>query len=71
RCGGCYNSVGLGPTGLELRGRVKVTQPEIDRIERFMAAARYNIAINNCEHFANYVVYGLNLSSQQHVWWKS
>ncbi|MGF1496262.1 MAG: lecithin retinol acyltransferase family protein [Elainellaceae cyanobacterium] len=35
-----------------------------------MAAARYSIAINNCEHFANYVRYGINLSSQQHTWWK-
>lgn len=35
-----------------------------------MEAAKYSIAINNCEHFANYVAYGLNLSSQQNLWWK-
>jgi hypothetical protein len=27
-------------------------------------------SINNCEHFANYVLHGINLSSQQHTWWK-
>ncbi|MGK7935444.1 MAG: lecithin retinol acyltransferase family protein [Xenococcaceae cyanobacterium] len=26
---------------------------------------RYNISKNNCEHFANYVCYGLHYSSQQ------
>lgn len=65
-----YHSVGWGQNGLELRGKVRVTPPELERIERFMAVAKYNIAVNNCEHFANYVLYGINLSSQQHIWWK-
>jgi hypothetical protein len=64
------NSVGWGPTGLELRGKVRITSREMERIEKFTAVARYNIALNNCEHFANYVLHGLPLSSQQHVWWK-
>ncbi|MFB2836799.1 hypothetical protein [Floridanema evergladense] len=64
------NSVGWGSTGLELRGNVRVTAQEVERIENFMAVAKYSIAINNCEHFANYVLHGINLSSQQNTWWK-
>ena len=64
------NSVGWGPAGLEVRGRVRVTKTEKQRIECFVAAARYDIAMNNCEHFANYVAHGLALSTQQHTWWK-
>ena len=64
------NSLGWGPKGLELKGVVKVTELQLERVEQFMAAAQYSIAINNCEHFANYVLYGINLSSQQHTWWK-
>jgi hypothetical protein len=63
-------SVGWGASGLELHGVVKVTPVELDRINKFISAAKYNIAINNCEHFVNYVLYGINLSSQQHTWWK-
>jgi hypothetical protein len=65
------NSVGWGPNGLELQGKVRVTSPELERIARFMAVAKYDISLNNCEHFANYVLHGLNFSSQQHSWWKS
>lgn len=65
-----HNSVGWGANGLELRGKVKVTPQELERIERFVAVAKYSIAVNNCEHFANYVLHGINLSSQQHTWWK-
>lgn len=65
-----YNSAGWGPTGLELQGKVRVTLQELERIEQFTAVAKYSIAVNNCEHFANYVLYGINLSSQQHTWWK-
>lgn len=65
-----YNSVGWGASGLELRGLVRITPQEFERIERFMSVAKYSIAVNNCEHFANYVLYGINLSSQQHTWWK-
>lgn len=64
------HSVGWGPAGLEIRGRVRVTKAEQQRIARFAAAARYDIAMNNCEHFANYVAHGLALSTQQHTWWK-
>jgi hypothetical protein len=65
-----YNSVGWGLNGLELRGVVKLTPKEFERLERFMSVAKYSIAVNNCEHFANYILYGINLSSQQHTWWK-
>jgi hypothetical protein len=64
------DSVGWGVNGIELHGVVNVTQAELDRIKKFISAAKYNIAINNCEHFANYVLHGINLSSQQHTWWK-
>jgi hypothetical protein len=63
-------SVGWGSSGIELYGVVKVTPVELDRINKFISAAKYNIAINNCEHFANYVLHGINLSSQQYTWWK-
>jgi hypothetical protein len=62
--------VSWGSSGLELEGFVDVTLEELDRINKFTSAAKYNIAINNCEHFANYVLHGINLSSQQHTWWK-
>jgi Lecithin retinol acyltransferase len=65
------NSVGWMPNGLDLRGKVRITLQEIERVEKFMAVAQYNISLNNCEHFANYVLYGLNFSSQQYVWWKN
>lgn len=65
-----YNSVGWGSRGLELQGVVRITPKEIERVKRFMSVARYSIAVNNCEHFANYVLHGINLSSQQHTWWK-
>ena len=65
-----HNSIGWGAGGLELQGRIKVTLQELERVERFMAVAQYSIAIHNCEHFANYVLHGINLSSQQHLWWK-
>lgn len=63
-------SLGWGPTGLEVHGRVRVTAKELERVERFIAAARYSIAANNCEHFAKYVKYGLPLSAQTDKWWK-
>lgn len=65
-----YNSLGWGSSGLELRGRVKITLQELERVEKFMLVAKYSISVNNCEHFANYVLHGINLSSQQHTWWK-
>ncbi|GAB4352892.1 MAG: hypothetical protein Fur0042_21530 [Cyanophyceae cyanobacterium] len=65
------HSLGWGPNGLEVRGRMRTTSQEMGRVKRFMAAAKYNICLDNCEHFANYVLYGLNLSSQQGLWWKN
>jgi hypothetical protein len=65
------NSLGWGPNGLELKGSVRVTHQELERIEQFISAAQYSIEIHNCEHFANYVLYEINLSSQQYLWWKS
>lgn len=65
------NSLGWGPNGLELKGSVRVTAEELERIERFISAAQYSLEIHNCEHFANYVLYGIDFSSQQHLWWKS
>jgi hypothetical protein len=65
------NSVGWMPNGLDLFGKVRITSQEIERVEKFMAAAQYSISLNNCEHFANYVLHGLNFSSQQYVWWKN
>jgi hypothetical protein len=65
------NSVGWGASGLELRGNVQITSQEMERAERFTAVAKYNICLHNCEHFANYVLHGLNFSSQQHVWGKT
>lgn len=64
------NSLGWGAKGLEIRGEIKVTQKEVERIEIFTTATKYNISLHNCEHFANYVLYGLNLCSQKNLWWK-
>jgi len=36
-------SLGWGPTGLEVQGRVHVTAKELERVERFIAAARYSL----------------------------
>lgn len=64
------NSLGWGSRGIEVRGLVRATVQERERVEQFMQAVKYDMAINNCEHFANYVLHGINLSSQQHTWWK-
>jgi hypothetical protein len=48
------NSLGWGPKGLELQGLIRITDLELERVERFMSAAKYSIAVHNCEHFANY-----------------
>lgn len=65
------NSIGWEYKGLELKGKVRITQQESERIKIFTTAAKYNISLHNCEHFANYVLYGLNLSSQKNLWWKN
>ncbi|MFM7384121.1 MAG: hypothetical protein ACKO1W_13885 [Microcystaceae cyanobacterium] len=67
---GLNHSIGWGPQGIELRGWVKITRQQHQRIQQFSQTAKYNIALNNCEHFANYVIYGLDISSQQSTWWK-
>jgi predicted nucleic acid-binding protein len=36
-------SLGWGPTGLEVQGRVHVTAKELERVERFIDAARYSL----------------------------
>ncbi len=61
------NSLGWGPAGLELRGTVHITEAEVARVEEFLNAHCYNINVRNCEHFANHVLYGLPLSSQQNT----
>lgn len=66
-----HNSLGWGPEGVEIRGKVRITVQERQRMEQFISAAPYSIAVNNCEHFANYVLHGINLSSQQYIWWKA
>ena len=68
---GVHNSIGWGPKGIELRGIISITTEQYQRIKQFTEAVKYNIALNNCEHFANYFMYELNLSSQQQNWWKS
>ena len=62
------NSIGWGPNGLELLGKVRVTKKQLERITEFTEDPRfdgYKISKNNCEHFANYVYCGLHYSSQQ------
>lgn len=39
--------VGWGVNGIELHGVVNVTPEEFDRINKFISAAKYNIAVNN------------------------
>ena len=60
------DTLGWGPLGIELTGVVKVTAKELERIEKFIKASPYSISVNNCEHFANYVLNGISHSSQMH-----
>lgn len=53
---GLHNSIGWGSNGIELRGTVRMTQQEVERMERFLQASKYSIATHNCEYFANYVL---------------
>ena len=69
-CVGSNNVLSWDTHGLDLQGTVRLTYQELERIEQFMLIAPYSIATNNCEHFANYILYGINFSSQQQVWWK-
>ena len=69
--GSLDNSLGWGPDGIELRGRIKITLQELERVEKFILNTKYSIAINNCEHFANYVLHGINFSSQENNDWKN
>ncbi|MBM0741022.1 hypothetical protein JOY44_05215 [Phormidium sp. CLA17] len=54
-----YDSMSWGASGLELHGLVRITPKELERVKRFISVARYGIAVNNCEHFANYVLHGI------------
>ena len=38
-----HDSIGWGPDGLELRGKVRITPQEFERIDRFLTVAKYNI----------------------------
>ncbi|MBV5260213.1 hypothetical protein FLX56_17520 [Synechococcus moorigangaii CMS01] len=67
---GLDNSLGWGPNGVELRGKVSITHKQLERIKQFIDTARYHLALHNCEHFANYILHGLPLSSQQMTWHK-
>jgi hypothetical protein len=66
-----HNSLGWGRNGIEIRGKVRITIPEFERLETFLYASQYSISLHNCEHFANYVLYGINLCSQKDTFWKS
>jgi hypothetical protein len=46
------DTLGWGPQGIELVGKVRVTAIETERVERFMKASKYSISVHNCEHFA-------------------
>jgi hypothetical protein len=60
------DALGWGTRGIEVTGVVKVTAEELDRIEKFIEASPYSASVNNCEHFANYVLHGISYSSQMH-----
>lgn len=62
-------SLGWGPSGLEVHGKVRVSKKELERVEGFIVASKYSIADNNCEHFAKYVKHGLPMSAQVDSWW--
>jgi hypothetical protein len=66
-----HNSLGWGRNGIEIQGKVRITPQEFERLEKFLLASRYSISLHNCEHFANYVLYGINLCSQKYAIWKS
>ncbi|MDM7954578.1 MAG: hypothetical protein QUV07_15365 [Cyanobium sp. CZS 25K] len=65
-----HDTLGWGRAGIELSGEVKITRAELQRVERFLEAASYSISVHNCEHFANYVLYGINHSSQMYTFFK-
>jgi hypothetical protein len=66
-----HNSLGWGRNGIEIQGKVRITRPEFERLERFLSASKYSVSLHNCEHFANYVLYGIKLCSQKDIFWKS
>jgi hypothetical protein len=59
-------SLEWGPFGIELTGVIQVTAKELERVEKFIKASKYCISAHNCEHFVNYVLYGMNYSTQIH-----
>jgi hypothetical protein len=60
------NTLGWGPLGIELTGIVQITAKELQRVEKFIKASKYSISVHNCEHFANYVLHGINHSRQMY-----
>lgn len=60
------DTLGWGPLGIELTGVVQVTGKELERVERFIKASKYSISVHNCEHFAYYVLHGINHSRQMY-----
>lgn len=63
-------TLGWGPQGIELTGVVQVTAKELERVGKFIKASKYSISVHNCEHFANYVLYGINHSRQMYELFK-
>lgn len=59
-------TLGWGPQGIELTGLVAVTAKELERVEQFVNASKYSVSVHNCEHFASYVLYGINHSRQMY-----
>lgn len=64
------DTLGWGPLGIELTGVVQVTAKELERVEKFIKASKYSISVHNCEHFANYVLHGINHSRQMYTSFK-
>jgi|LakMenEpi03Aug12_release.lakeMendotaPanAssembly.Ray.scaffolds.fasta_scaffold241016_2 hypothetical protein len=60
------DTLGWGPLGIEITGVVQVTAKELERVERFIKTSKYSISVHNCEHFANYVLHGINHSRQMY-----
>lgn len=59
-------SLEWGPFGIQLTGAIQVTAKELERVEKFIEASKYCVSAHKCEHFANYVLHGINYSAQMH-----
>ncbi|BAY13801.1 NC domain-containing protein [Calothrix sp. NIES-2098] len=59
------NSVGWGPSGVEWKGTIKLTEEELKRVHEYTNVfGEYNIHSNNCEMFAWYIKIGKQYSGQ-------